>query len=162
MKADLEEANKEPDPEPTQQELTEDQRRKAIQDELRKNDAVLKPDLDNWFDEKVSAREEAQEILDSTKKLEKKFDGKDGRPEFKTEEMLGFMKDNRLSDPSFAYKMKYEKELDTWKEKKLSEKKPGGLVTEESSTAGSKQPPEVKITNQNLDEVVKESLHSGS
>ena len=37
--------------------------------------------------------------------------------------ILEYMRDNGINDPELAYKIKYEKELDAWKEKKISSAK---------------------------------------
>ena len=160
LKGELEEATKEPEVEPTKEELSQEQVDKQVKDELGKHGVVLKSDLDNWFEEKASSRETAKELLGDCKGLETKIDGKDGRPEFKTEDILTHMKETGIKSPQDAYDLKYKSELNIWREKKIMGKKPSGLITEEEST-GEKQPPKVKITPQNLGESVKEALHSG-
>ena len=63
-----------------------------------------------------------------------------------------------IKDPEKAYKLKYEKELDTWKESQIGKAKTNGLVTESSSTAGGKVPSTVKIDSTNLIDILKENL----
>ena len=60
----------------------------------------------------------AEKLLDRTEKLESDFNGADGRPKFEKIAILEYMRDNGINDPELAYKIKYEKELDAWKEKK--------------------------------------------
>ena len=160
LKKQLEEANKEPEPEPTPEEAKAEMTKEQVVKQAKEFGLVAKDDLNEFFEEKLSQREQGQAILKSCNKMEKKYDGKDGRPEFKTDEVLEFMKESGVKQPDIAYKIKFGKELDTWKEDKLSGKKPSGLVTEEDSDAGSKVPTQPKTTLKNLDDHVKEALYS--
>src|SRR4030042_759119 len=100
------------------------------------------------------ARREGEKLLDDCKDMEGEIDGKDGRPAFKTKEILDHMVLTGIKNPMKAYKDKYEIEIDKWKEQQLRGAKPRGLFTEPSSTAGSKQPPNVRVTRDNLDAMV--------
>lgn len=155
LEKELEEAKK-PKEEPTEEELTIEQ----VQEQARKLGIITKSDLEEMLENKLSMREQGRELLNTCDKLEKKIDGKDGRPAFKTEEMLEYMKDNGIRNSELAYKLKFERELDAWKETELAKKKPSGLMTEERGS-GKKEPSEVRITRENLDEMVKESLYQG-
>ncbi len=161
LKKQLEEANKEPEPEPTPEEAKAEMTKEQVIKQAKEFGLVAQDDLDTFFEQKLTQREQGQAILKSCTKMEKSRDGKDGRPEFKTEEILEFMKESGVKEPEMAYKLKFESELDTFKEEKLSKKKPSGLVTESDSTAGGKQPKQMKTTIENLDEHVKEVLHGG-
>lgn len=153
----LESANApEPTPEEKQEALTQEQ----VKEQAKNLGIVTEDRLDKWFEDKVSQREAGQAILKSCNKMEKKFDGKDGRPAFKTEEVLEYMKETGIKQPDKAYKLKFESELDAFKEEALAGKKPSGLITEMGSDAGGKKPKPVKTTYQNLDEHVKEALYS--
>ena len=83
LKAELEEAKK-PKEEPTQEELIMDK----VQEQARKLGIITKSDLEEMLESKLSMREQGRDLLKTCDKLEKKIDGKDGRPAFKTEEML--------------------------------------------------------------------------
>ena len=99
------------------------------------------------FDSLYQQRRAGERLLDTCHDLEKEFDGKDGRPPFKTQDMLDYMKENSLGgvSPEVAYKLKFEKEIDQWKTDQLRKSKPDGLFTEKASTAGSKREPEFKV-----------------
>lgn len=157
LEKELEEAKSALKPkEPTQEELTQEQ----VWEQARKLGIVTQADLDKQLEDKLSLREQGRDLLKSCDRLEKKIDGKDGRPVFKTEEMLEYMKDTGIKSSELAYKLKFEKELDAWKEEQLGKKKPSGLVTEEGA-GGKKEPSEVRITRDNLDKMVSESLYAG-
>lgn len=100
----------------------------------------------------------AEKLLDSCEGLASKIDGKDGRPAFKTEEILSYMQETGFKDPEKAYKDKYESEIDAWKAEQINKARKPGMTTIEGSTAGSKQPKPVKVTGNNLEEVMREAL----
>ena len=83
---------------------------------------------------------EARDLLDTCKDLTGEFNGKDGRPAFSTQDILAHMQETGIKNPEKAYKDKFETELDRWKEDKLAKAKPKGVVSEESSPAGGKEP----------------------
>lgn len=103
----------------------------------------------------------AERLLDDVKSKEEKFDGKDGRPAFKAQEILEYMKDTGITNPEQAYKVKYEAELDAWKEQQLTKLKKPGISTLESNSAGAKVPPKTTITRDTLGEAIREALQPG-
>lgn len=103
----------------------------------------------------------AEKLLDDCHDLEKTFNGEDGKPKFKTEDVLKWMADNGGKNPEQAYKMMYEKQIDEWKSKTLGEAKPKGMVTETDTQAGGKEPPKVRVTRDNIDELMREALGQG-
>lgn len=100
----------------------------------------------------------SERILEKVEGLESEIDGKDGRPRFNKIEVLEFMRDNGITNPELAYKIKYEDQLDSWKEKKLSGAKKENIVTTQKSGSTSKSPEEVKPNRDNLYDLVRESL----
>lgn len=103
----------------------------------------------------------AERLLDDCKDFEGEFDGKDGRPAFKTEEILEYMRDTGIKNPELAYKTKFESQLDSWKESQLAKAKKPGLTTV-TETQGFKEPKQVKITTNNLQDLIREQLEGGS
>jgi len=99
----------------------------------------------------------AERILETTEGLEKKYDGSDGRPKANSQEILEYMQDTGIQDPETAYKVKYEKEIDQWRDKKLGEAKKPGLVTEKAATTG-KEPEQRKLNRDSLGAAIAESL----
>ena len=87
----------------------------------------------------------------------------DGKPTTTVDALLEHMEDTGIKIPEKAYKDMYESELDTWKADKVKTIKPQGLKTQETSTAGSKQPEPVKIdTMEKLGEALKSHLNRAS
>ena len=88
------------------------------------------------------AREErqAERILEEIETLNSEAE-ETGKPKVDGKELLEYMQQEGLRSPSVAYKLKYENELEAWKQKKLDGIKQPGLDTQTSSTACSKEPP---------------------
>lgn len=133
------------------------------QEEARKLGLFSKTDVEQYVNENFpkfySQQRQADKLLESMEGLEKEITGEDGRPAFKLDDVLQHIRETGIKDPLKAYKDKYETELDTWKEKKLSGSKREGLVTESGSTAGGKTPPEVRPTRENIGRLVREALN---
>jgi hypothetical protein len=120
--------------------------------EIMGGEVVTKADLENYYAE----RKATDNLLDQTKSFEKEIDGSDGRPPFNTMEVLKYMEETGIRNPMKAYKDKYETELDSWKEKQLTNKKTPFITN--SNPSADKQPPRVKTTRDNLYAQVEEML----
>jgi len=99
-------------------------------------------------------------LLDECHVLEKQIDGEDGRPKFATEAVLKHMSEYGFKNPEKAYKDLYETEIDDWKAKQLQSKKGTGFYTN-ASTSQSKSPAPVKVTKDNLSQLVAEMVNEG-
>ena len=109
------------------------------------------------------AREIASEVVSGYRLLEdvNKVTARntvDGNPQVSSEDLLAFMQEKNINDPEIAYKIKFDKELDSIKEKKLASIKGTPLVTDSVSTAGAKVPNKVKVTRDNFQQVLNEYL----
>lgn len=137
---------------------------KEAKDAARKLGIVIDEDFDSRLQKSFRTyyqqERAAEKLLEDAKDMESEIDGKDGRPAFKTQEVLEFMAENGINNLETAYKVKYEKELDSWKESQLGKAKRSGMTTTiQGSGAGvSKQPSNVKITRDNLSQLVSEAL----
>lgn len=114
--------------------------------------------LDQKFQQRFSEQMQARDLLNGAKSLEGKYNGNDGRPKFNTNEILEHMQETGIRDPERAYKDKYESEIDQWRESQFTKRKTG-FSTTTGSTAGTKMPAPVKVTKDNLDQLVAEMLH---
>ena len=141
------------------EQLSPEERRQQIQAEARNYGLVTDSFLNQWFEKKATEREMAKDLLTDCRRLEKKIDGKDGKPAFQTKDILAYMGQSGVKNAEDAYDLKYKSELNIWRENQYSKRKPSGLRTEQTSTAGTKEPPRVKITKDNLEAAVKESLY---
>jgi len=114
-------------------------------------------DADAWYKQRRSEEKAVEGLLNDVERLNDNV-SKDGKPAFDKKELLEFMDQTGITSPESAYKIKYEKELDDWKMAKLSSGKRSGLYTVTNSTAGGKQPAEVRPTMQNFNDLVSEAL----
>lgn len=142
-----------------QDQLTKEELIQQARLQARELGLLTVDDVDTKVNAYVEQREKAREILDNCSKLEGEFDGKDGRPKFETEDMLEFMRDEGIKDPLKAYKLKFEDQLDQWKEQQLAGAKKKGIYTEEGS-GGNKEPPLIKLNKENLEDALREALYT--
>lgn len=116
-------------------------------------DAKIVPKFRTWYQQERAT----ERLLDGCKGLEKTLDGKDGRPAFRTEEILQYMSDTGIKDPELAYKAKYEPQIDQWKADQFSKGKRPGMATI-TDGATTKTPKPVKVTRDNVDELMSQAL----
>lgn len=143
-----------------------EEKKSATPDEMAEARKLLKEqfgvltrdDFETEFRSRYEVEKAAEKLNGQLDKLAKDIDGVDGRPPFKPEDVLRYMADNNLKDPNLAYKIKFEKELDGWKEKQIQSVKKPGLITEKTAGAGVKTPEAVVPTRTNLVELLKEAL----
>jgi hypothetical protein len=136
----------------TSGELTDDQIALA-REQARKIGIVTQGDLDTFYNQRRSA----EKLLEECAGLEGQVDGSDGRPKFKSEEILHHMADTGIKNPMKAYKDKFETELDTWKTSELNKSK--GQVMPTLNIGGqTKTPAQIKVTKDNIAQLVNEEL----
>jgi len=140
------------------QELNEEEIAKQAREQAKKIGLALTEDIESKVIDTVMKTLEAKELVEDTKSYEKEIDGKDGRPVFECKEILEYMEETGIKFPLKAYKDKYEKELDAWKEEQIRKAKPKGLVTEETGGGGLKEPLPTKIDKSNFESTVREAL----
>jgi hypothetical protein len=146
------------------QDLNEDSIKQA-REAAKKIGIVTKDDFATFMQEHFrnayQQERQAERLLDDCKSLEKEFDGTNGQPKFKTQDVLQWMADNGGKSPKQAYKMMYEKEIDTYKQTVLAKAKPAGMMTEDGGNAGGKEPSKVPVTRDNIDQLMREALGQG-
>ena len=85
-----------------------------------------------------------------------------GKPSVNSERLIEHMGETGIRIPDKAYNDLFETELDKWKEGQVNKIKPEGMKTQETTTAGSKQPPEpAKLTKDNLQEAIRTHFNRG-
>ncbi len=134
----------------------EDELAQAVS-KLKELGFVNREDIDKEVSGKVLSVLSAKELLEDTERLVRK-QAKQGNPKLSSEELLGYMQETGIKNPDFAYRMRFEKELDEIKEKKLSGIKPKGFVTEEAG-GGEKVPQAKPLTRHNITEALTEVLN---
>lgn len=104
------------------------------------------------------SQREAEKLVDQVDKTIEDFSQK-GLPKPSREDLLQHMLETGFKNPEKAYKDKYEKEVDQWKESQLNKIRPSSFVTQSTSTAGSKKPEEVKVNRENMEDLMRAVLH---
>ncbi len=144
------------------EEIPEDEQIRQAREAAKKVGLITADNFDEFmgkkFDEHYAKRRAGEKLYDEAGSLESKYNGEDGRPKFKREEILDFMRETGIRNPEFAYKQKYEPEIDLWREKQLQAARKGGMITESSSNVGGKFPSPVKVTKENLSEMMNKAL----
>lgn len=119
---------------------------------------ITRDEFETEFRNRYQVERQAERLNDQIDDLAIEIDGTDGRPRFDAMDILSHMKETGIKDPMKAYKDKYESQLEQWREKNLSEAKPMGLLTQDASTAGAKQPERIKVDRSNLTALLKEHI----
>lgn len=102
-------------------------------------------DVDSYIDRRLEARE----IREDTQAVIVEAEDKYG---IKTDEetLLNHMVETGIRNPEKAFKDLYEEKIDAWKAKQLESIKKPGMVTDSTSTAGTKEIKSEPITKDNF------------
>jgi hypothetical protein len=150
-----EERNKAPEP---SVEVDEEELTRQAKSQAKKLGLVTVDDIDSYVSQKLTSFQQATEMLDECRGLEKEYSGDDGKPKFDTGEVLEHMKETGIKNPLKAYKDLYEEQLDKWKEEQFAKARKSNPYTE-SGLSGNHEPSDVKLTKDNLEAVLSEVLH---
>lgn len=115
---------------------------------------VTKDDFDVYYQQ----RRAGERILDDTNSFVDSIKT-EGKPAVEAIDLLEYMAANGIKEPSIAYKVMKDKELDAWKESKLKEIKPETIQTDTSSAASTKSPEEVMVDRFNLRNQIREAIN---
>jgi len=154
---ELEESQKKPALPENEQQAIEEARTAArklgivLNDELT-DKVVTKEDFRKYYVQERAA----EKLLEEADKLETDIDGSDGRPKFNKIEVLEYMQNTGHKKLMDAYEAKYKSQTDEWRANQILKAKGKGIMTQEVGER--KQPPNVRPTSANLDELMKEAL----
>lgn len=135
-------------------ELTDEQIQQA-REQAKKIGILTQGDLDSWY----TSRRAAEKLLEDCNGKQSEINGEDGRPKFVTEEILTHMQETGIKSPIKAYKDKFETELDAWKQSQLNQEK--GMILPTLSTTTNKRPAQVRVTKDNIGDLIREQLSQG-
>jgi len=85
----------------------------------------------------------------------------DGLPSTTVEDVIAHMQETGIRNPDKAYKDMFEKEWIQRETTKIESIRQKGMPTIEASHAGGKQPEAVRVTRDNLEQLVSEALAAG-
>ena len=88
----------------------------------------------------------ARDLIDNTEQVVEEAQ-KVGKPKISAQDMLTYMDETGVKNPSDAYDLKFKPEIKKWEQEQLNKVKANGMQTLDSSTAGAKQPEIPKLTN---------------
>jgi len=137
----------------TEGELSPEEQAKLIKQELGKYGVVTKDDIFKY----IADFNQGQQLINDIDKIAEEAKA-DGKPNVTRQELVDYMDENGVKNPNAAYKLMFESELKEWEAKQIGKIKRPGLVTEEGSTAGSKSPAPVKVTKDNLAQLLSAAL----
>lgn len=83
-----------------------------------------------------------------------------GLPKISGDELLSHMEETGIKNPEKAYKDMFEEQYITYQTNQLKQASKPGLVTDSTSTAGGKEPTSVKVTRDNLTELLAARLRA--
>ena len=89
---------------------------------------------------------QARDLLDDVEAVIAQAE-EDGTPKATAQELLAYMDETGIKSPQYAYRIKFENELEELKSKKVKDIKPKGMETLTTSNAGSKEPETQKPAN---------------
>ena len=138
------------------QTLSTEEQRKVARQQAKELGILLDDDFDKLYMQRRSAERLTEQAEDAVQDAQDKYGIKTS-----TKEVLEHMGETGIRDPEKAIKDKFETRIDKWKEEQLTKNRGSGLVTESSSTAGGKEPEPVKVTRDNLHDLVAEALKQG-
>lgn len=139
-----------------------------VQEEARKAGILLKEDLASagyltredaikFFQSQQAEREAVQKVWSDADALEKEIDGADGRIPFVKEAVISYAAQLKINDLKEAYEQMYARHNAVWKERQIEGAQTKGLSTI-NGTSSKKEPARVKITDDNVEELLREAL----
>ncbi len=132
------------------QEVSPEERKRLVLQEAEQYGLVHAGNVGKFISDYLAGRDllgEIDSIIEDA--------SENGKPVINKGDLLTYMDENGIKSPEAAYKLKFEKELDAWKEKQKETLKGSKFETEETSSVGFKVPPDVKITRENLLELTR-------
>jgi len=133
----------------------------VLDEDLKSGNYVRRDDLDKWYEERRTKEQEQERavkvILEQADQLSKEIDGSDGRPKFNKKSVLAYASQYGISDLKQAYEDMFSDEVKAWKDAQVAANQKPGLKTLKQ-TSGKKEPEHVKVDNDNVNELLKETL----
>lgn len=129
----------------------------TLKDDLDKEGYIKKDDLPAYLQEFQTRQDAVKQVLAEADNLEKQIDGSDGRPKFNKKAVLAYAEAYKMNSLEEAYEDMHADVLKDWKQQQIDAKKTPGLKTLGVSQAD-KQPKEVKVNDDNVNDLLKESL----
>jgi hypothetical protein len=127
------------------------------EDFIKEKGYMTRDEVDKYLEEKRTMERQAEEVLNTASKFEKEIDGSDGRVPFVKEGVLAYAATYGITDLKEAYEKLNERGNAKWRDAQIAAAEKPGLTT--LQPGGKKQPQRVKITNDNLSQMLGEVLN---
>jgi hypothetical protein len=132
----------------------------TLDEDLDKKGYVKLDQLDEYLTKRDQKQEAIKSVMAKAEALENEINGEDGRPAFNKKIVLAYATAYNIHDLKEAYEDMNKPQLDKWKSEQVNSQKAKGLKT--LATGGAKTPEEKKITDDNFDASLRESLYGES
>ena len=106
--------------------LSPEETRKLVLQQAREYGLLTKDELEGEVNSRVANAMAAKEIINTTGEVINQAVEK-GQPKTSVEDLLKYMDETGVRNPAAAYRLKFETEIDKWKEEKLSGMKPKNI-----------------------------------
>ncbi len=128
-----------------------------LREDLDKEGYIKRDDLDKYLSDRDQRQSAVNAILKEAEDLEGKFNGEDGRPRFNKKVVLAYAQAYGSESLQAAYEDMHADALSRWQKEQVDSQRKPGLKTL-ASQPGNKQPSEVKLTKDNVGDLLSESL----
>ena len=135
------------------EELTDEEIKQRARTEAKSLGLISVDDVNEYIYRALEARD-LKEDIEATVETNKA----DGKPETNFDDLVGYMQTSGVRNPQDAYDLMFKNELKTWERKQIDSVKKPGMVTEDTSTAGAKEPLSAPITKANIEARLDEVL----
>ena len=158
LKAEQAEKDKEVAQRAAENKLTPDEQRSFALKQAKELGLVTRDEFESEVDKRVARYRAGEALIEDTTIAISEAKEKYGIT-VTIDELLKHMDENGFKKPEKALKDMFEPQIDKWKEEQLAKIRPNPFSTQDSGTAGGKQPPERKpITKDKLSEAIRNSL----
>lgn len=128
----------------------------VLNEDLGKEGYVKTTDLDEWYAKKTQEQEAVKSVLAEADKLASEINATGVPVKFNKKAVLAYASAYGKTDLREAYEEMNAEELAPWKEAQLASKKGSSLRT--LGTGGKKAPEDVRVTNDNVRDLLHETL----
>lgn len=128
----------------------------VLSEDLSSQGYIKKDELDEYFNKKIQEQESVKSVLAEADRLKDEIDKSDAPVKFKKKAVLAYAGAYGISDLRQAYEEMNSDILGPWKEAQIASKKSQSLKT--LATGGKKSPTDVRVTNDNVKELLHEAL----
>lgn len=143
---------------PPQEQIDREKLKEQVLAEAKVFGLLTKDEAQKMMEEFYHTRRSGERLLTQVNKT-LKWAKERGYPQITAEKLLEYMADPiNPKDPRNAYEIMFKKEIREVDGKKLESIKPKGMITQQISTAGSKQPKRKPLTKEDLPAAFREVL----